>query len=207
MYLTRVELNLNKRETQFAFTTPNKFHGAIETAFKTRQNRNLWRIDRYNGKYYLLLLSEEIPDMEKFISQFGDCKILPETKEYDRLLDRITKDSLWHFRLVANPTYSKKTKEGRGKVTAHITPEHQMEWLKCKSEKYGFELIEDSYMVTSKEWKVFSKKEQNKKVRVLFVAFEGTLIVKDADKFKKALTEGIGRGKAYGAGLLTVNKI
>ena len=36
------------------------------------------------------------------------------------------------------------------------------------------------------------------------VTYEGLLTVTDAAKFREALTSGIGRGKAYGLGLLTV---
>ena len=36
------------------------------------------------------------------------------------------------------------------------------------------------------------------------MAFEGRLKVEDADVFKDALVNGIGREKAYGMGLLTI---
>lgn len=41
-------------------------------------------------------------------------------------------------------------------------------------------------------------------VSLLSVTFEGFLTVTDADLFRCTLTEGIGRGKAYGMGMLTV---
>ena len=36
------------------------------------------------------------------------------------------------------------------------------------------------------------------------VVYEGILTVSDADLFKKLLTEGMGKKKAYGFGLMTV---
>ena len=39
------------------------------------------------------------------------------------------------------------------------------------------------------------------------VTYEGVLTVTDTELFCKALTEGIGRGKAYGMGLLTVARV
>ena len=42
---------------------------------------------------------------------------------------------------------------------------------------------------------------------MLSVTYEGVLTVVDAEIFKKALVNGIGREKAYGMGLLTVASI
>ena len=42
------------------------------------------------------------------------------------------------------------------------------------------------------------------RVSLLAVTYEGVLRVTDAALFRRTLTEGIGRGKAYGMGLLTV---
>ena len=41
-------------------------------------------------------------------------------------------------------------------------------------------------------------------VSLLSVSFEGVLEITDEELFKAALTNGIGRGKAYGMGLLTI---
>ena len=53
--------------------------------------------------------------------------------------------------------------------------------------------------------KTLPKKQQ--KSRLLAVTYEGVLTVTDTELFCKALTEGIGRGKAYGMGLLTVARV
>lgn len=48
-------------------------------------------------------------------------------------------------------------------------------------------------------------KEQGKnKVSIKGVTYEGILKVYDEEKFKELLVAGIGRGKAYGMGLLTI---
>ena len=208
MYLTRVKLDISKRETQLALSASGRFHGAIERAFEQKQNRNLWRIDKLGGEYYILILSEEVPNLKDFMEQFGDSKSSAETKEYDVLLNKITDQSIWRFRLVANPTHCVKTKSGRGKVMAHVTPEHQMEWLKTKAAANGFELVDDNCFVLANEWKNFYKNTSGKdmRVRLMLASFEGILRVTDVDAFRKALISGIGRGKAYGAGMLTVSR-
>lgn len=42
---------------------------------------------------------------------------------------------------------------------------------------------------------------------LLSVTYEGILKVTDAEKFQKILIEGIGRGKAFGMGMLTIAKV
>ena len=44
-------------------------------------------------------------------------------------------------------------------------------------------------------------------VSLLAVTFTGILTVTDKMRFRKTLMEGIGRGKAFGMGLLTVIKL
>ena len=105
---------MSNRKTQIALVSPNKFHGAIEDSFDEKQKRNLWRIDALQGKMYLLLLSQAKPDLKYIANQFGKKEDCGETKEYEVLLNRIREDSIWQFRLVANPTHSIKAENGRG---------------------------------------------------------------------------------------------
>lgn len=208
MYLTRMKLDTGKRKTMLALTSPNLFHGTVERSFTGERQRNLWRIDRLNGESYLMLLSEQKPDLTHAVSQFGcEREDIPwETKEYGPLLQRIAAGSRWRFRLVANPTHSAKPQKddrSRGTIYAHITPEHQRQWLMERSEKHGFSLSEEEFDVAYSQWYRFFK--GNKRyVSILAVTYEGTLTVTDAELFRRLLTEGIGRGRAYGMGLMTV---
>ena len=43
-----------------------------------------------------------------------------------------------------------------------------------------------------------------KNIRLNQVTYEGKLKIIDIDKFKKILTQGMGREKAYGFGMMTV---
>lgn len=205
MYLTRLFLNTDKRETMKAMACPAHFHGAIESAFRGDRQHPLWRLDSINGKYCILILSEDVPDLSAAQSQFGYAELPQETKDYSPLLDRINADSLWYFRLTANPTYSKPNSNGRGNVCAHTTPAHQMRWLISQGEKHGFEVDENASQVSSSRWNQFYKgSDGGKKVTLLSVTYDGILKVTDPVMFKEALLGGIGRGKAYGMGLMTL---
>ncbi len=204
MYLSRIPLDISNRKTQIALVSPNKFHGAIEESFDEKQERNLWRIDVLQGKTYLLILSRIKPDLEYIAEQFGKKDDCGETKTYEALLNRIRKDSIWQFRLVANPTRSVKSENGRGKVTAHTVEAFQLEWLNKQSVKKGFRVLPDTLRVTGANWKIFYKKNRKQQVRLLEVAYEGKLKVENVEVFINTLINGIGREKAYGMGLLTI---
>ena len=75
--------------------------------------------------------------------------------------------------------------------------------LLARAEKHGFALEADQFGVVSNKWYSF-RKHGERRVSLLAVTYEGVLRVTDAALFRRTLTEGIGRGKAYGMGLLTV---
>lgn len=208
MYLTRMELDTRKRNTMKALVSPNLFHGAVEAAFPGERTRKLWRIDRLGEHCYLLLLSDKEPRLEHAAEQFG----LPnsgspwETKDYGILLERIKNNTIWRFRLTANPTICSKNGNGeRGTIHAHITPFYQKKWLLDRCDKNGFSIAENEFSVTERRWQRFYKGADRKKpITFLSVTYEGILTVIDAEVFHRALTEGMGRGKAFGMGMLTV---
>ncbi len=206
MFLSRIQLNLNNRNTMKALSSPSIFHGAVERAFTGERKRILWRIDCLNGKMYLLLLSSSEPDLDSFCQQFGENDVCAEKKSYDGLLERIKNGSKWRFRITANPTKSVLRKNEKSKVYAHITVDYQKKWLMEKASKNGFSLSEDSFSVVQSKWLRFYKKE-SRAVSLLSVTYEGILEVTDEELFRNALINGIGRGKAYGMGLLTVMHI
>ena len=207
MYLSRVELDERRNDTVRALFAPQRMHGAVERAFAGERQRRLWRLDRLHGTLYLLILSADAPDLRSIAAQFGPVAGgCAQTREYDPLLSRIEAGGVWQFRLTANPTKSLPSHGGqeRGKVLAHITVEHQERWLLERAERHGFALQPEGFAVTASRWLDFAKGGARRRVSLLSVSYEGLLQVTDAERFRRALTEGIGRGKAYGQGLLTV---
>lgn len=206
MYLTRMQLDQTSRDTMRALRMPNLFHGAIESSMPGPRVRNLWRIDRLHGEYYLMLLSPEQPDLSSAVRQFGLEELGWETRDYAPLLARIQEGSIWQFRLVANPTRSCPAGQGkRGAVHAHASTAYQEQWLLERAEKHGFSLEPDDFRVVSSKWHQFYKGgDSRRRVSLLAVTFEGKLVVTDAAMFREALVQGIGRGKAYGMGMMTV---
>ena len=85
----------------------------------------------------------------------------------------------------------------RGKVRG----QNQRQWLAERAEKHGFRL--EGFDVVQSRWLRFYKKN-GRPVTLLSVTYEGLLEVTDMALFRDVMTNGIGRGKAYGQGLLTV---
>lgn len=208
MYFSRIELDMNKRKTLGAFSAPNIIHGALENCFHGERQRKLWRIDKLGGKYYLLIVSNQVPEINSFIEQFG---VEPKeksfaVKDYQNYLDRISNGDVMRFRLTANPTVRKKSDDttNNGQIKAHITPKYQKDWLIRKSTKLGFQLDENRFDITNSRWFRFRKHKGGNRITLLAVSFEGCLTVQNAEVFKNTLVNGIGREKAYGLGLMTV---
>lgn len=209
MYMSRILLDLSNRETLRALAFPNLFHGAAEDSFTIQNQRHLWRVDHLGDNCYLLLVSQELPDLQHISAQFGFSNQADafQSKDYTPFLNRLEGGQRWQFRLQANPVRS-SAKDAlqdapRGKIHAHVTQEQQRQWLLDRQERYGFMLEPAGFDVVHTQWRRF-KKGLGQTVTLKTAAFEGILTVKDADLLRKSLTQGIGRAKAYGCGLLTL---
>lgn len=213
MYLTRVEIDLTSRQRAKALTQLGAYHHLVEASFPWAENadprpRHLWRLDEIGGRLFMLVLSEDRPDLT-ILGQYGDPK-LAGTKDYEPFLNQLTQGARMRFRLTANPTRAvMHSGEARGRVYPHVTVAQQAQWLVDRTTKAGFEIVlqPDSenlaFDVVSRDHPIL-RHRGNKAVRLSRVSFEGILKITDLERFKQTLTQGIGREKAYGMGLLTV---
>ena len=205
MYLSRAELDPTRRETMVALISPQKFHGAVENAFAGARRRRLWRLDQLGEKLYLLLLSEERPDLTALCAQFG-TGAPPETRPYDPLLERVTAGSCWQFRLTANPTRSKK------RLCRPYGPGHP-ETLLSRGGAGGMavgagrkaRLCRLGGVLRSDPEADLSLQEKRHPARYpAGCDLRGHSAGNGPRGFKALLCEGVGRGKAYGLGLMTI---
>ena len=215
MYLSRVLLDITNRNTMRALAFPNKFHGAIESCFRDDRKRKLWRLDKLGDEIYVIILSEEKPDLSLFCAQFSPSGSIWESKNYTPFLESLENDTIWRFRLTSCPTicFPSKTKEEantdkreRGKVRPHLTIEHQKQWLINRSEKHGFKLFSNGFDIVQSKLQHFYKRDRHN-ITLSSVTYEGVLSITDVEAFRKSLIDGIGRGKAYGMGLMTIMHI
>ncbi|MDR2088417.1 MAG: type I-E CRISPR-associated protein Cas6/Cse3/CasE [Clostridiales Family XIII bacterium] len=203
MYLSRVEVNKQRIETKRALMNPQVMHASVKACFPESDERILWRADTLGHNLYILIAAPTKPDFTTFIRQYGwpASGQSGESRDYAKFLDRIAAGSGWRFRLTANPVHTVKDK-----IYAHVTAAEQRKWLFDRAERNGFALREDAFDVVYRDVIRFFKgnKPDVRKVTLARASFEGVLIVTDAALFRRALTNGIGRAKAYGCGMLTV---
>jgi CRISPR system Cascade subunit CasE len=206
MYLSRIEINKQRMETKRALLNLQIMHASVKACFPESNGRVLWRADVLRHSLYILIVAPIKPDFTAFVRQYGwpESEQTGESRDYRQLLDRIETDSKWRFRLTANPVYA-----SNGKRYAHMTVEKQKKWLSDRAERNGFSLREHFFDVVSRDTIKFSKgdKDDRREVTLSRATFEGDLTVSDVDLFKSALTDGVGRAKAYGCGMLTVAKL
>ena len=205
MFMSRVKLDTMRQATRRAVSSPQILHAALERCF-FEHGRTLWRLDYYGGCLYMIAISKERPDFTSFTPQFCADGESVEIKDYISFLSSLKEGQRLRFRFKGNPVHSVPEEKGlRGKVYAHVTSHHKNEWMLKKSISNGFLLTEGRFdMVETGQMRFF---RESKPVILTYAIFEGELVISEIEVFLKALTQGIGRAKAYGCGLMTVGKI
>ncbi|WP_326670959.1 type I-E CRISPR-associated protein Cas6/Cse3/CasE [Streptomyces sp. NBC_01257] len=153
MYLTRFRFNAARTGARRLLTSPQMLHAAVMSSFPDAPPapdggpRVLWRID-YNSAAEVLLYvtSPARPDLTHLVEQAGWPTAEAQgwsTYDYATFLTGLATDSVWEFRLTANPVHSIRRKEGEPtKRTAHRTPRYQIEWLLKQQDRSGFAIVE-----------------------------------------------------------------
>ena len=118
--------------------------------------------------------------------------------------------SVLRFRLCANPTrrlFVTQQKEERKGARVDIRGDDQLQhWLERKGVANGFELVRrgsDNLSMVVNTGTVRARK-QTATLTFSSVMFEGVLRVTDPDRMYQAVRNGIGSGKAFGFGLLSL---
>ncbi|MDO5028607.1 MAG: type I-E CRISPR-associated protein Cas6/Cse3/CasE [Bacillota bacterium] len=208
MYLSRVEINYENRQTAKELNHLGAFHNWVEQSFpqefqeKTR-TRKLWRIDDLDNKKYLLIVSQEKPDLIA-LEKYGK-KGTGQTKKYDPFLESLQEGKRYRFRVCLNTCKSvyDDSNNKRGRVFPITDELGQLNFLIERSEKNGFKLEENGFYLVNSEFEKL-KKSDEKTLNLVKAVFQGELEITDKEKFLQVLTNGMGKKKAYGFGMMTV---
>lgn len=208
MILTRVYLNLRRRGAKHLLGSPQAMHAAILAGFPPgiAPGRPLWRVDEDDPlKPTLYVLSQERPDFTHLEEQAGwPTQPTTVSASYAPLLETLDAGQRWGFRLTANPTH-RLTSHGTTKVVAHVSAYHQQSWLLRRAESIGVDLGPEgelTFQLVGRQVKRFRRAGDT--VTLGMATFNGVFTVTDPSLLKTALTQGIGRAKAYGCGLMTL---
>lgn len=103
----------------------------------------------------------------------------------------------FRFRLRANCVWKKGRHEP---VELAETEEQQREWMRLRGEKHGFEVV--SLNIVPEGLYFGTQSKSRRRITTFSVGFSGVLKVTDAERFSKALADGVGRQKRFGFALL-----
>ncbi|WP_245549911.1 type I-E CRISPR-associated protein Cas6/Cse3/CasE [Gordonia effusa] len=196
-------------------TSRHAMHAAVMSSFapgtptEGEDGRTLWRIDRDQEEVNLLIVSPAEPCLQHLAEQAGwTTRNQWATRDYTAFLESVEADSSYAFRITGNPTRTLTDDKGK-RVVGHQTVAHQRQWLVDKGVTNGFEVVTssadpDALALELSERGVEQFRRQSSEVRLTTVRFDGELKVTDPNALRRALCHGIGRGKGYGCGLLTL---
>jgi CRISPR system Cascade subunit CasE len=224
IYLTKLQLNPRNSLVRKCLGDCHKLHSLVMQGFpnvdgeKSEVRKKFGvlhrlEIDTRQGSIGLLVQSAFKPAWN-----FSDDVLLDEIsqKEIGKIYSILPNETELIFRLRANPTKCISAKNENyakfvGKRVELRKEEEQIEWLQRKGEQHGFHLnlvtvnSDVANVSTTPNGKVFGNHEKGK-LTFNSVVFDGTLQISDAEKFRETLIHGIGQGKAYGFGLLSIAK-
>lgn len=204
MYLAQLKLNEQNREVHQDLSNAHKLHQRIMQAFPDEER------EKARADWNVLFRQEPESDVVLVSSAIeGNWNRLPSgylsqpfaSKLFDVEQMPFTTGQLLQFRLKANP--SKRDNQTR-KLIGMFHEADQLEWLSRQGDRNGFEIQGVDVIQTPN---IFGRKGEGKApIRLATVLYQGVLRVKDVDRLVAALQQGIGRGRSYGCGLLSVAK-
>lgn len=220
MYLTLIRLEPRSASVQRDLRDPQALHRTIMRAFpeildpeqKARAYwQVLWRLDhqQHSGRLLLYVQSRPEPDWSFLPKDYlvDDGMQNPAVKPVGHVYAKLTPGTVLRFRLRANPTRKIATKSGPEgqRRNGRRVPLHSLDalvaWLAKKGEEFGFELLHVTVAALGAAELVQSHSTGR---TFQGVVFEGRLVIRDTTRFRVGLEKGIGPGKAYGFGLLSI---
>ncbi|MCS6883970.1 MAG: type I-E CRISPR-associated protein Cas6/Cse3/CasE [Acidobacteriota bacterium] len=227
MYLSKLLLNPRNKFVQRDLNDCQQIHQRLLSAFPKAESSAraefglLFRIENNPGQLYILAQSKILPDWSNlpqgYLLQEPLCKDVSKLYTEEVLYE----NRYLAFRLRANPTRKIETKslpnsiKQNGRRVELYRKEEQVAWLQRKAAANGFRVCslkirkDTPNLNVNPEAKIYGVRYdkisgKNKKLTFGSVLFEGELQITNPQQFKKCLENGIGSGKAYGFGLLSI---
>lgn len=204
MYLSQIILNDRDRKVRHDLSNIHNLHRSIMQAFpdeKREKARADWKVlFRLEPDSNILLVQSELkPDWNKLPSSYSSQQ---QCKPFQPVVSQFPIDQLLRFRLKANP--SKRDKETRKTVGLYYQPDQEA-WFQRQAAQHGFSVEGLDIIPAANLWG--AKEKGQSPIKIHTALFQGILKVQDPALLVTAIQQGIGRGRSYGCGLLSLSKL
>jgi CRISPR system Cascade subunit CasE len=159
------------------------------------QTAALYRLEDTPTGPSVLVQSTRRPAPDKLPTGYGHF----ELRELTPLLDALKPGTLVHYRIAANPTKRAWKGDQAGKVVA-LTGADADAWWHRQAQNHGLDLLS----LVSAPQPTAHGEHGSVKVTHVVTRFDGRAVVRDVAQVRAAVTAGIGRGKSFGCGLLSL---
>lgn len=225
MYLTRLTLDARDGRARNDLADTHRLHRRLMTLFPDELGEAarasaavLFRVESLGERPVLLLQSALEPDPTRlpvgWLAASFDGVPSASVRALGEAWGALRTGTVLRFRLLANPARKIETRSvdgvrRNGKRVPLRTEDAALAWLARKGTAGGFTLL------PSEDWpdrpdvaatpagRTIGQRTGGA-VTVEGVLFEGRLRITDADAFRSTLRTGVGPGKAFGYGLLSV---
>lgn len=191
--LTRIRLRHGPL-TDPTLADPERLHAAAAAIGHAGEGRVLHRLDD-DGT--LWLVSPATPDPDDIRARLDADAI--DSTGYDRFLERLAPGRIHRFEIECNPTASRRPEPGVPTRRVPLTGrEDRLAWLERTLAAHGMTVLN----ADTGEGRTLDFAHHGGRVRLTAVPAAGVLRIDDPKAAADALRRGVGRGRAYGMGLL-----
>lgn len=224
-WLTKITPNLSSRQSRTAFANAGTVHrllidlaaqelGPTPVEAPRQQVGLLFRLEETHGGPVLLVQSHHRLDLEKLEARLGPGFGQTAQRDLTPFLDKLVKGQELRYRLAAAPSKrlgkSDKNAERLGKpaetkARAYTRPlfgADADQWWRERADRHGLDLHEVA--VSGAAPALDPGRGGRRNVRHHVSRFDGHATITDPEALRQAVLEGVGRGKSFGCGLLSL---
>ncbi|MCF3174863.1 type I-E CRISPR-associated protein Cas6/Cse3/CasE [Streptomyces sioyaensis] len=209
LWLTRIQPDLRHRDARRDLSSAVAMHHRIMTLFPDGlgaharlQAGALFRAEDTGPHPVVLLQSQLRPDLDKLPAGYASAA----TKDLTPMLDALSPGLSVRYRIIASAVrklgHTTRATTGAPAVIPLTGADADHWWQRQAEENSGLHL--SSAHSTPLDTARGQRAHDKRLITHARTRFDGTAHIDDADLLRQRILDGIGRGKAYGCGLLTL---
>ncbi len=203
LWLARVRMNARNAQVRRDLRGVEDLHRTVMSMFPDIESESpreemgvLHRLDIVNERPVLLVQTNREPNLSALAEGYGDVAVVSLRTLFEKLEPGVAV----RYRLLVNATKRPKTGEMAGKRVA-LGAADTVKWWGERAPSVGLTLAEEPTTVKDT---LTGGSSQGAKVTLRPWRLDGVADVADVEKLEAGVRAGIGRGRAYGCGLLSL---